>query len=204
MIMRKNEKMPKIPTERRQQKIHWVLSRRQPDLTLVLANIHDPHNVSAIYRSADAFGLEGVHLYYTNTAFPALAKKTSASARKWVGTTRHATKDSLINTLQAANMQMLVTSCSPTSRPVMDYDLTKPTAFIMGNEHSGVPEELISVKHGEVYIPMYGMIQSFNVSVAAAILLAEASRQRALAGMYATPQYDATTLAARLEAWCAK
>jgi len=196
--------MARIPTERRYKKLDWVLSRRQPDLTLVLSNIHDAHNVSAIYRSADAFGVEGIHLYYTDNTFPHLARKTSGSARKWVETTRHATKESLISTLQAANMQVLVTSCSPESRPMTDYDFTKPTAFVMGNEHSGVPPELVPLVTGEVYIPMYGMIQSFNVSVAAALLLAEAARQRALAGMYDTPRYDAQTLATRLADWCEK
>ena len=62
--------MPKLPTERRKARLLQVLAHRQDDLTLVLANIHDPHNVSAIYRSCDAFGVSRVHLYYTDTPFP--------------------------------------------------------------------------------------------------------------------------------------
>lgn len=191
-------------TPERLARITRVLSCRQKDLTLVLANIHDPHNVSAIYRSCDAFGVAEVHLYYTNTAFPTLGKKTSASARKWVDTVRHSDRDEMLAKLRASGHQVLATSCSPKAHPVSHYDLTKPTAIIMGNEHSGVDQELVDVVDGEVYIPMYGMIQSFNVSVAAAVLLSEASRQRVLAGMYDQPTYDEEEYAAKLAKWIEK
>lgn len=171
-------------TDRRRAKIEKVLSQRQKDLTLVLDNIHDPHNVSAIYRSCDAFGVHKVHLYYTDTPFPHLSEKTSASARKWVDTVRHKDKESLVTDLKNNGYQILATNCTPEAKPLRDYDLTKPTAIIMGNEHSGVSEELFALADGEIYIPMFGMIQSFNVSVAAALLLGEASRQRQLKGMY--------------------
>jgi len=191
-------------TTRRREKLANVLAMRQPDLTLVLANIHDPHNVSAIYRSADAFGVTGIHLYYTNTAFPHLGRKCSASAQKWVETYRHDSRDALAEALHAQGCAILATSCSPASRPMGEYDLTRPTAIIMGNEHSGVPEELTPIVDGEIYIPMYGMIQSFNVSVAAALLLYEASRQRALAGMYDSPRYAPDEYEKRLSRWVEK
>ena len=196
--------MPKEPTARRKARFLEVLSHRQPDLTLVLANIHDPHNVSAIYRSCDAFGVSRVHLYYTNTAFPSLGRKTSASARKWVETVRHKTSEEMMTELRAQGMQVLATSFTEKARPMRDWDFTRPTAVIMGNEHSGVEPELLAAADGEVYIPMYGMIQSFNVSVASAIILAEAARQREAAGMYATPRYDAATLETRLGEWLEK
>ena len=196
--------MPKEPTARRKARFLEVLSHRQPDLTLVLANIHDPHNVSAIYRSCDAFGVSRVHLYYTNTAFPALGRKTSASARKWVDTERHKTCDDMMAELRSQGMQVLATSFTEKARPMRDWDFTRPTAVIMGNEHSGVEPELLAAADGEVYIPMYGMIQSFNVSVASAIILAEAARQREAAGMYATPRYDAASLETRLGEWLEK
>ena len=189
-------------TPRRAARLRQVLSHRQPDLTLVLANIHDPHNVSAIYRSCDAFGIDAVHLHYTDTAFPALSRKTSASARKWVRTVRHNDRDELAGAL--AGHQVLVTLCAPGAKPMRDYDFTRPTAVIMGNEHSGVAEELIGMADGRLYIPMYGMIQSFNVSVAAAIILAEASRQRAAAGFYDAPRMPADELEARLAEWLEK
>ncbi len=189
-------------TDERREKIERVLNHRQHDLTLVLANIHDPHNVSAIYRSADAFGVTKVHLYYTDTAFPTLAKKTSASARKWVDTVRHNNKESLLEALKDYNL--LATACTPISKTMYEYDLAKPTAIVMGNEHSGVPEELLSHVNGEIYIPMFGMIQSFNVSVAAALLLGEASRQRQAQGFYEKSRMPQVEYDAKLADWLEK
>ncbi len=170
----------------------------------MLANIHDPHNVSAIYRSCDAFGVPLVHLYYTDTAFPVLGAKSSASARKWVQTARHQNMDSLMAALKAKNMRVYATSCTPAAKAVGDLDLTEPVAFVMGNEHRGVDGEFLSRVDGEVYIPMYGMIQSFNVSVAAAVLLAEASRQRKAAGRYERPSYSEEELEALYQEWTQK
>ena len=191
-------------TLEREAKILRVLSMRQKDLTLVLANIHDPHNVSAIYRSCDAFGVPKVHLYYTDTPFPVLGAKSSASARKWVRSIRHKDIESLMAALKEDSMRVLATSCTPKAKPLNDLDLTLPTAIIMGNEHSGVDQVFENYVDGEVYIPMYGMIQSFNVSVAAAIILAEASRQRRAAGMYDKSRYSEEELQTLYAEWAQK
>ncbi|MBQ9407164.1 MAG: RNA methyltransferase [Desulfovibrio sp.] len=196
--------MAKECTPRRKARLLEVLCRRQPDLTLALVNIHDAHNVSAIYRSCDAFGVGQVHLCYTNTPFPVLGRKTSASARKWVESVRHKDGQAMLDHLRGQGMQVLATSFSPTARPLGQWDFTRPTAVIMGNEHSGVEEALLCAADGELYIPMYGMIQSLNVSVAAAIILAEAARQREAAGMYASPRLDAASLQAAYAAWLEK
>jgi len=191
-------------TQRRQERIREVLCRRQRDLTLVLANIHDPHNVSAIYRSCDAFGVPRVHLYYTQTAFPALGSKSSASARKWVESVRHDDAAAMVAGLRSDGHQILGTGFSPRARPLTEWDMTRPTAIILGNEHRGLDPELEERIDGEVYIPMQGMVQSLNVSVAAAITLYEAWRQRQAKGMYDTPSLDAAIIEERFVAWCAK
>ena len=197
-------RMSRTITPERKARIERVLSLRQKDLTLALVNIHDPHNVSAIYRSCDAFGVAEVHLYYTDTPFPVLGRKSSASARKWVESIRHRTLESLIAGLRAGGRQILATSCDVAARPLADWDVTRPTAVIMGNEHRGVDKELVAHVDGELYIPMYGMIRSLNVSVAAAVILAEASRRRAAAGMYARTGYTEEEYAEKLGEWLKK
>ncbi|MDR1947751.1 MAG: RNA methyltransferase [Desulfovibrio sp.] len=191
-------------TPEREARIRQVLSLRQKDLTLVLNNIHDPHNVSAILRSCDAFGVPEVHLYYTDTAFPVPAAGSSASARKWVKTVRHRDMASLAQAMRAEGMRVYTASCSPAAQSLYDSDLTLPSAFVLGNEHCGPDAEFAAPACTEVYIPMYGMVQSFNVSVAAALLLAEASRQRKAAGLYSRPTYSDRELEAICAEWMDK
>jgi tRNA (guanosine-2'-O-)-methyltransferase len=191
-------------TERRARRIRDVLSRRQLDLTLVVNNIHDPHNVSAILRSCDAFGVHRVHLLYTDTAFPALGKKSSGSAKKWVETVRHPDAASLAASLKAAGFAMVTTGFTATATPLPQWDLTRRTAIILGNEHRGVDEDLAPHVDGTLYIPMQGMVQSLNVSVAAAVILYEAFRQRQAAGCYDTPSLPPDELDRLAGVWAGK
>ncbi len=194
----------RIRTPERQARMAEVLRQRQDDLTLVLANIHDPHNVSAIYRSCDAFGISRVHLFYSREAFPALGRKSSASARKWVESERHTDAASLAAALRGRGMKIIATTFSPGAKPLAGWNFLEPAAIILGNEHSGVDDELLAIADGELYIPMRGMIQSLNVSVAAAVILAEAARQRDLAGFYARPAHEMPDFDRRLAKWLEK
>ena len=168
---------------------------------MVMDNIWDPHNVSAVLRSCDAFGVSDVHLYYTTSQWPDLGKKSSASAKKWVRRTRHIDPKAMVGMLQKGGGQVLRTGFSETARPVMDFDFTRPTAIILSNEHRGTSPELAELVPDEIYIPMHGMVQSFNVSVAAAIILYEASTQRQRAGMYDSPTFDEEEMARLKTEW---
>lgn len=186
--------MPRQITDERKERINKVLSRRQKDLTLIMDNIWDPHNVSAVLRSCDAFGVAGVHLYYTDSQWPDLGKKTSASAKKWIARTEHTDAAAMIGELRNQGMQILRTGFSERARRVMDVDFTRPTAVILSNEHRGTSPELAELVPDEIYIPMQGMVQSFNVSVAAAIILYQAFIQRDKVGMYDVPTFSEAEL----------
>ncbi|MDD2218729.1 MAG: TrmH family RNA methyltransferase [Desulfoplanes sp.] len=195
---------PKILTDERRQKIQSVLARRQKDLTLVINNVHDPHNVAAIMRSCDAFGVFGIHLYYTEESFPSAGKRSSASARKWVHTERHQDAGKMIASLRDKGYQCLGTGFSKTAKPLNHWDMTKPTAIVLGNEHRGMDPDIKIHVPDEIYIPMMGMVQSLNVSVAAATILYEAWRQREAAGMYDTPSFSEKERAKLLAEWAVK
>ncbi|MFP4035770.1 MAG: TrmH family RNA methyltransferase [Desulfovermiculus sp.] len=191
-------------TDRRKNRIADVLNRRQPDLTLVMDNIHDPHNVSAVLRSCDAFGVGSVFLYYTDEEFPRPGRKSSASAQKWVSLEKFTRAEDLVSELKSRSMVLLGARFGPRAVPVHTHDLTLPTAIVLGNEHRGLSPELSSCLDGEVYIPMQGMVESLNVSVAGAIMLYEAWRQRSLRGMYDQPALDAQSLDQLFTLWMEK
>lgn len=191
-------------TTARLEKIKRVLNNRQAGFSLVLNNIHDPHNVSAILRSCDAFGVGEVHLFYTNTPFPVLGKKSSASAKKWVRTVRHSTEEELLKAVAEKKMRLVGTAFDETSIPLYDWDFSRPTAVILGNEHSGMSEELAGHTAGTIHIPMLGMVQSLNVSVAAAVILYEACRQRTKAGYFSVPNLDAQSREVLFKEWIEK
>lgn len=165
-------------------KVTSVLRRRQPDLTVVLENIHDPHNVSAIFRSCDAVGVMRVELLYTHESFPTIGKKSSSSANKWLERRTHRSVARCFATLRAEGFAIYATHLGVEARTLYDLDMTKKVAIVFGNEHRGVSDEAAAAADVNFQIPMMGMIQSLNVSVAAAVSLYEALRQRLGAGAF--------------------
>ena len=172
------------PGERRAEKLRRALSLRQPDLTVVLENIHDPHNVSAILRSCDAVGVLRVELLYNVEKFPRIGKKSSSSANKWLDCRRHTSVADCYARLREEGFRVYATRLGGSSQSLYDLDLARPSALVFGNEHRGVSGEAAEMADGNFHIPMVGMIQSLNVSVAAAVSLYEAHRQRLSAGNY--------------------
>jgi tRNA (guanosine-2'-O-)-methyltransferase len=180
-----------------------VLARRQPDLTVVLENVHDPHNVSAILRSCDGVGVLQAHAVYSIEEPPpgAFARQTSASAAKWVEVERHESIADCYTRLRAEGFSILATSIGPDSRLLYDCDLRQPVALVLGNEMRGVSAEARDMADGAIQIPMAGMVESLNVSVACAVCLYEAFRQRTAAGDYEYSKLDPDRLRALEEDW---
>lgn len=178
-----------------------VLKVRQPDLTVVMENIHDPHNVSAMLRSCDAAGVLQVQLVYTREEFPKLGRKSSASAAKWVSHRKFKAIGECFETLRAEGFLVLATSLGSASRSLYDLDLTRKVALVFGNEHRGVSDECAAAADGNFEIPMFGMIRSLNVSVACAVTLFETVRQRLAAGDYAAPKIPPAEYDELLRSW---
>jgi tRNA (guanosine-2'-O-)-methyltransferase len=189
----KTSKWPR--TARREQRIREVLERRQPDLTVVLENVHDAHNLSAVLRSCDAVGVLRVHAVYTVEPPPAaLARTTSGSASKWVEARFHDSIPACYGALRAEGHHILTTALTETSASLHEVDFTGPTAVVFGNENRGASEEAIALADGTLFIPMMGMVESLNISVACAVTLYEALRQRFAAGAYDAPRLDERVL----------
>jgi len=196
--------LKRFKTDQRLEKIANVINRRQYSLRVVLENIHDPHNVSAIFRTCDAVGVPKVSLLYTFEKFPKLSRISSASANKWVEKERFESPAVCIDKLHSEGFKVYASMLSEDAVDFYSLDLTEKVAVVMGNEHRGISREMAEKADKVFYIPMNGMIQSLNVSVAAAVVLFEAERQRIIKGMYPSKELTENEIETIIDEWCAK
>ncbi|AGQ33457.1 MULTISPECIES: tRNA (guanosine(18)-2'-O)-methyltransferase TrmH [Serratia] len=160
-----------------------MLATRQPDLTVCLEQVHKPHNVSAIIRTADAVGVHQVHAVWPTTRMRTLVS-SAAGSNSWVNVQTHRTIGDAVTHLKGQGMQILATNLSARAVDFREVDYTRPTCVLLGQEKTGITEEALALADQDIIIPMIGMVQSLNVSVASALILYEAQRQRQNAGLY--------------------
>ncbi|HHE32451.1 MAG TPA: tRNA (guanosine(18)-2'-O)-methyltransferase TrmH [Chlorobaculum parvum] len=165
------------------QKICQLLEKRQTDLTLVMDNVNKPHNLAAIIRSCDAVGIHRVHAISRRSSIRT-KQRTAAGASRWVKVGLSDSVTPVVGKIRDEGMQILVATYRPDAVDFRTIDYTRPTAIIMGEELTGPSQESIDLANHFVYIPMFGMVESLNVSVAAALILFEAQRQRKTASLY--------------------
>jgi tRNA (guanosine-2'-O-)-methyltransferase len=189
-------------SESRIQVVERAVAHRQFDLTIVLENVHDEHNVAAVLRSCDAVGIDEVHLvYHSGQTLPVFGKKTSGGARKWVRQHKHDSVEDCFRHLHSQGYTIYATKLDERAVSLYDVDFTKKVALVFGNEHSGVSDTAAKLADGMMIIPQVGMVQSLNISVACAVSVFEASRQRRVAGMYDSPQLDAEGYEIMVREW---
>ena len=175
--------MPLLP--RRFERLKAVLDRRMGDLTVLLEHVDKPHNLSAILRSCDAVGVLEAHVVSLQGRLPTF-NSTAQGSQKWVPLQRHSSSTEALRGLKERGFNIVGTLLSATAIDYRDCDLTAPTALVLGAEKWGLSPDAAALVDQAVIIPMRGMVQSLNVSVAAATLLFEALRQRQAAGRVPT------------------
>ena len=181
----------KYATEERIAKLREVIEKRTQNLSVILENINDPHNLSACLRSCDSVGINSVSLiYHGKQPFPKLGNKSSASARKWVDTTRYDSVEECFDKLRQEGKKIYTTHMSKESVSLYDLDLSEPCALMFGNEHAGVSDKAVELADANFLIPQVGMIQSLNISVACAVSVYEAYRQRHKKGLYSSSEFS--------------
>ena len=189
-------------TPQRKEKLISVLNKRQNDITVVLENVFDPHNISAVMRTCDAVGVQ--EIYILNTKIPPHKKwgaKSSSSAAKWLTVHQYENAEDCFSSLRKNYSTILTTHLSSDAVSLHELDLTKSIALVFGNEHDGVSEEIRKLAAGNFVIPQVGIIQSLNISVACAVTLYEAFRQKTLAGHYNEPKLKEEKLNQLLGEW---
>ena len=163
-------------TDERRQRITSVISARSLAVAPVLDGLIDPHNVSAVLRSADAFGIQEVHVISRGENCLASPRVAQGSER-WVDVVEHRSAADCVDALRRRGHRVYVAAMNGDLRPEALADEPKP-AIVFGNERDGVSQELYDLADGTYTIPMQGFVQSLNVSVAAAITLFAAMRGR--------------------------
>ena len=171
--------MPLLP--RRFERLRTVLNQRMADLTVLVEHVEKPHNLSAILRSCDAVGVLEAHAV-SFSGRPRTFNSTAQGSQRWVPLRDHATIASAVHHLKDRGFKLYGTNLGVDARDYRDCDFTGPCAFVLGAEKWGLTEEATGLMDQAVFIPMRGMVQSLNVSVATATLLFEALRQREAAG----------------------
>jgi tRNA (guanosine-2'-O-)-methyltransferase len=171
--------MPLLP--RRFERLKSVLNHRMADLTVVLEHVEKPHNLSAILRSCDAVGALEAHIVSLQGR-PRTFNSTAQGSQKWVPLHDHPNIETAIGSLKNRGFRIYGTHLGVEAKDYRDCDFTGPTAFVLGAEKWGLTDQARDLMDEALFIPMRGMVQSLNVSVATATLLFEALRQRQVAG----------------------
>ncbi|MEY3051744.1 MAG: hypothetical protein RLY31_1529 [Bacteroidota bacterium] len=185
-------------------KFRRVAARRQPDITVILENVTDTHNIGAVIRSCDAVGVACIYVLQTEPHLQkekiVIGKRTSMGTRKWVDVCYFTQPESCFSHVRARYARILGAGFAPGAGQLYDLDLTQPVALLFGNEHDGISDLTASMLDGHFTIPQFGMAESLNISVACAVTLFETLRQRKEAGYYTAPfRQTASEQAARLD-----
>ena len=191
-----------IMTPQRYQRLTSVLNHRQPDLTVVLENVFDPHNVSAVMRTCDAVGIQDV--YILNNRIPPHKKwgyRSSSTAAEWLSVHQFTDAESCFEEVRKKYTKIYTSHLDENSADVYHMDFTGSMALVFGNETFGVSEEIRKFSDGDFIIPQVGIIKSLNISVACAVTLYEAFRQKIEKGHYGESRLPETDMGKLKKKW---
>lgn len=177
-----------IVLEDRLKRFYEVLQKRQKDFVVFVDDVTNEHNFSAILRTCDAVGVMRVYYFSEAKKGIEINEAVSMAANRWLFIERVYDREKAIKELkERENLQVVVTWLDESSKDFREIDYTKPTLLVVGNELKGVSEDILNLADERIVIPMMGMVQSLNVSVATGIILYEALKQRLDKGMYLKP-----------------
>lgn len=173
-----------MPTKERTEKVKKVLSLRQPDLRIVLEEVKNTHNASAVVRTCDAAGILYVDIISASEEPFPVNEAISTRAEKWIDFCYHTSTEACLRKLKETGFKIAATHLKEDALPYTDLDYTQSLAIVFGNEADGISDEALSLADYIIKIPMVGMVQSLNLSVSVGIILYEAMKQRLNKGYY--------------------
>jgi tRNA (guanosine-2'-O-)-methyltransferase len=179
-------------TPKRLNTIKNILNIRQPDLTVVMENVRKPHNLAAVARTLEAVGGMEIHAITALTSIR-LTQLAAGGTKKWIEVQKHPSTIEGLQHLKKKGHQIIATTLNETSKDYREIDYTRPTAILVGEELEGITDQAVELADESISIPIVGMVQSLNVSVASALVLYEAYHQRNKVGMYDSPSLSDET-----------
>jgi len=189
-------------TPERSEKLLNVLNNRQAGLAVVMENVHDPHNISAVMRTCDAVGIQDMYILNTKIhPHKKFGPRSSSSAAKWLTVHQYDDAEACFRELRQHYSKILTTHLGADSVGLYEIDFTQSIALVFGNEHEGVSEEIRVRADGNFQIPQMGIIQSLNISVACAVSIYEALRQKTVAGQYSQATMPKERIEALMQEW---
>lgn len=189
-------------TTQRYNRLTSVLNHRQPDLTVVLENVFDPHNVSAAMRTCDAVGIQDV--YILNNRIPPHKKwgyRSSSTAAEWLTVHQFTDAESCFNEIRRKYKKIYTSFLGDKSSALYEMNLTESIALVFGNETFGISDDIRKYSDGDFIIPQVGIIKSLNISVACAVTLYEAFRQKNEKGHYETSRLPEKEIQSLKQKW---
>lgn len=169
------EHLKGFATPERFETLQTIVRLRTDYLTVVLEDIHQPHNASAVLRSCDGFGVQNIHVIENVNEFDASSQVT-IGADRWLNIKRYNKENAnntraCLSTLKDKGYRIIATTPHENESELHRLDISRPVALVFGNELDGISDEVRNHADGFVKIPMYGFSESFNISVSAAICL---------------------------------
>ncbi|PZP46665.1 MAG: RNA methyltransferase [Pseudopedobacter saltans] len=195
-------------TPERKRRMESAIAHRQTDLAVVMENIGDVHNIAAVMRTCDAVGVQDIYVVNTDQYISNVQQKafgSSRSANRWVTVHQFDNLNDCIQELRGKYQKLYCTHLSSDTKQLYDLDFTKESiALVFGNEQKGVSAEMLQHCDGNFVIPQVGMIKSLNISVACAVTLYEAFRQKNKAGHYEAQKMSEAAADMLWEKWSQK
>ncbi|MDD8027020.1 MAG: RNA methyltransferase [Acidobacteriota bacterium] len=190
-----------MTTPERLARIKSVLGFRQPDLHVVLEQVGNPHNASAVLRTCDAAGIMNVDVIGSAADPLPINEAITTRADKWLSIRFHDTTEACLSDLKREGFTVAVTHLGPGAIPYTSLDYTRPTAVVFGGEKNGISAAALAAADVGIKIPMFGMVQSLNLSVSVGIIVYEAIRQRLGKGLFDDPRLSPAELEDYLDRW---
>ncbi len=190
-----------MATDKRIARIEGVLSRRQPDLRVVLEGVTIAHNACAVIRTCDAAGILYLDLIAPNPELLRFNEAITTRTEKWLEIGVHASAQECLSGLKARGFTIVATRLADDAVPYTEVDYGGPTALVFGSESDGISDEALAFADRVIRIPMVGMVQSLNLSVSVAVVLYEAFRQRQALGRFETSRLSPADFEALKDKW---